>query len=305
VALKWGADESHAVEVQRIESGRVYFRNPHGPREEFPGTPIIDEGPPRQLEDAATGVESMSEADFIKALVGAVVPSSVFQDPAIFPTLCLSETGRELLSAHIRTRELPDLLNKAQAISEQLTPEERRSYRSLVKEPESEISGSIAALIGLHLAAKDIATVEYRAELVQLASSQTKWSFEAIKLLADHSSEVAKDLLEVGTAAARQGNRGAFQQVLYSLTSIDSHSGVNHKNLLLQGLSSPSGATRLVALEALANRAPFYGEILDGLKYTFGPRLWSGPVDKVVPQSSVFSWRLREFAWRFRRMLPI
>lgn len=73
IRMKWGEGKEggHAVVVDRVENGRVYFRNPHGP-----GGTQGDrlEDPPRVVEDPNTGLQSMSEEDFLKWVKSAIVP---------------------------------------------------------------------------------------------------------------------------------------------------------------------------------------------------------------------------------------
>jgi hypothetical protein len=73
VDLKWGSG-GHAVEVTRIHNGRVFFRNPHGsagvgPTGTIQGTAANNaNGPLRRTEDGAKAIQSMSLADFEKAV---------------------------------------------------------------------------------------------------------------------------------------------------------------------------------------------------------------------------------------------
>ena len=74
VDLDWGGG-GHAVEVTKIENGRVFFRNPHGPAG-VGATGTIQgsaanntgNGPLRRTEDGARAIQSMSLADFEKAV---------------------------------------------------------------------------------------------------------------------------------------------------------------------------------------------------------------------------------------------
>ncbi len=58
--FRWGSG-NHVVQVEKIEGGRVYFRNPWG------ASAAAETGGPasRKTEDAATGLESISEADYL------------------------------------------------------------------------------------------------------------------------------------------------------------------------------------------------------------------------------------------------
>lgn len=67
-ALRWG-NGAHAVEITKFENGRFYIRNPWGGN--VPGVTRgvgIDyqrhQNPPRRVEDAANGIESISEMDY-------------------------------------------------------------------------------------------------------------------------------------------------------------------------------------------------------------------------------------------------
>ena len=71
VDLKWG-NGGHAVVVEKIENGRVYFRNPWGPTSDPQGTTYND--PSRRLEDGATRLESMSVEDFERCARCAYLP---------------------------------------------------------------------------------------------------------------------------------------------------------------------------------------------------------------------------------------
>lgn len=70
--LKWG-DGGHAVTFTKIEGDRVYFRNPWGATGDAKGTTY--DHPPRQLEDPATRLESMSLKDFEKVFKRVFIPS--------------------------------------------------------------------------------------------------------------------------------------------------------------------------------------------------------------------------------------
>ena len=48
--------------VEEIRDGRVYFRNPWGPRDDEAGTTYED--PDRRLEDPDSGLESMTIEEF-------------------------------------------------------------------------------------------------------------------------------------------------------------------------------------------------------------------------------------------------
>ena len=67
--VKWGGGV-HAIEVTKIENGRVYYRNPWGPNGVGPTDPPGETGasrtPPRRVEDGANGVESMTVEDYNK-----------------------------------------------------------------------------------------------------------------------------------------------------------------------------------------------------------------------------------------------
>ena len=79
--LDW-AGGGHAVEVTKIENGRVYFRNPWGgnipgvsngvgPTDPAGAPPVRN--PPRRVEDGPNGIESMSEADYKKLVRGVII----------------------------------------------------------------------------------------------------------------------------------------------------------------------------------------------------------------------------------------
>ncbi|WP_257459955.1 hypothetical protein [Archangium lipolyticum] len=70
--LSWG-NGGHAVVFEKVENGRVYFRNPWGPTSDANGTTYSD--PPRKLEDGATRLESMSVEDFKKHIRQVYLPN--------------------------------------------------------------------------------------------------------------------------------------------------------------------------------------------------------------------------------------
>ena len=72
VDFKWG-DGGHAVVVERVEDGRVYFRNPWGPTTDATGTTYSD--PDRRMEDPANRVESMTVEEFNKKMRTVYVPN--------------------------------------------------------------------------------------------------------------------------------------------------------------------------------------------------------------------------------------
>jgi hypothetical protein len=70
--LKWG-DGGHAVVFEKVENGRVYFRNPWGPSGDANGTTYTE--PPRRMEDNTTGLESMSVEDFKRHVRRCYLPN--------------------------------------------------------------------------------------------------------------------------------------------------------------------------------------------------------------------------------------
>jgi hypothetical protein len=80
--VQWG-DGTHAVEVTKIENGRVYWRNPWGGNipgvdngvgaTDDPTKPIPARTPPRKIEDGPNGIESMSIEDYQKNVRGVVI----------------------------------------------------------------------------------------------------------------------------------------------------------------------------------------------------------------------------------------
>ena len=72
VNLKW-EPTAHAVAVTRVDSDRVYFRNPWGETTEPKGT--MYSSPPRRLENPDIREESMTLSDFRNILQMAFVPS--------------------------------------------------------------------------------------------------------------------------------------------------------------------------------------------------------------------------------------
>jgi len=70
--LSWGTG-GHAVVFEKIENGRVYFRNPWGPTGDANGTNYGS--PPRRLEDNANRIESMSIEDFKKHVRQVYLPN--------------------------------------------------------------------------------------------------------------------------------------------------------------------------------------------------------------------------------------
>ncbi len=80
--VQWGGG-THAVEVTKIENGRVYWRNPWGGN--IPGVdngvgptddltkPIPARTPPRRIDDGPNGIESMSIEDYLKNVRGVAV----------------------------------------------------------------------------------------------------------------------------------------------------------------------------------------------------------------------------------------
>jgi hypothetical protein len=88
VHVIWGGENPngtpsglHEVVVEKIENGRVYFRNPHGSTKAYnlrgqePPTDgeIHTDPPPRRTEDAQNGLESMSMQEFQNVLNGATI----------------------------------------------------------------------------------------------------------------------------------------------------------------------------------------------------------------------------------------
>ena len=76
VAMHWskGKADGHAVAVTRVQNGRVYFRNPHGPNKDAVGKTY--KNPPRRAESPKIGEESMTEADFLKWCKRATLPTA-------------------------------------------------------------------------------------------------------------------------------------------------------------------------------------------------------------------------------------
>jgi hypothetical protein len=65
-SVAWGTG-GHAVEIEKIENGRVYFRNPWG-QGVGPNGPSQKNGPPRNVENSNTGEESMTIEEFQKII---------------------------------------------------------------------------------------------------------------------------------------------------------------------------------------------------------------------------------------------
>lgn len=79
ISMNWGAPDEHgrvhgghAVVVTRVEEGRVYFRNPWGPRGDANGT--VYQHPPRRMENNSIGEESMTIEDFMNCRPGTIQP---------------------------------------------------------------------------------------------------------------------------------------------------------------------------------------------------------------------------------------
>ena len=77
--IRWGGG-NHAIEITKIENGRVYFRNPWGPGAMGPkgstqGTAAnnTNAGPLRREDDPSEGIESMSIEDFNKCANDIIV----------------------------------------------------------------------------------------------------------------------------------------------------------------------------------------------------------------------------------------
>jgi hypothetical protein len=86
VHLIWdshGQHGLHEVSVERVENGRVYFRNPWGSRDPGSGQiPHYHDGqsipePLRRVEDSQSGLESMTVEEFRRRLNGATLGSPV------------------------------------------------------------------------------------------------------------------------------------------------------------------------------------------------------------------------------------
>jgi hypothetical protein len=73
VGMDWGGG-GHAVTVERIADGRVYFRNPWGAQPEIAAGTMLND-PPRRMEDPSRGVASMTIEDFRARVRSAIVPS--------------------------------------------------------------------------------------------------------------------------------------------------------------------------------------------------------------------------------------
>lgn len=72
VTLEWGSG-SHAVVADKIENGRVYFRNPWG---SYAATGSEQKNPTRRIEDSSLGLESMTLAEFEKCVEQCYLPTS-------------------------------------------------------------------------------------------------------------------------------------------------------------------------------------------------------------------------------------
>ena len=75
IGMRWGQEghSAHAVVVNRIEDGRVYFQNPHGNayHGQAPGSSLSP--PPRRVETG--NIQSMTVADFSARLTSVIVPA--------------------------------------------------------------------------------------------------------------------------------------------------------------------------------------------------------------------------------------
>ena len=69
-SMEWG-DGGHAVVIEEIRDGRVYFRNPWGPNDSEPGH--VEHDPERRIEDPETGLESMTVEEYQSRVTGVFV----------------------------------------------------------------------------------------------------------------------------------------------------------------------------------------------------------------------------------------
>ncbi|MCO6429754.1 MAG: hypothetical protein J5J00_02755 [Deltaproteobacteria bacterium] len=84
-----GGFGSHRVDLIKVEGDRVYFRNLHGPTDLANGTDLVN--PPRRVEDAAKGIESMTRSEFEGRLQGILVPHRNRRIPVpVVPSLAKS-----------------------------------------------------------------------------------------------------------------------------------------------------------------------------------------------------------------------
>ena len=61
-----GPDGNHFILVTRVDEGRVFYRNLHGPSKAAAGS--TKNNPQRRVEDPAIGIESMDEKEFLSRL---------------------------------------------------------------------------------------------------------------------------------------------------------------------------------------------------------------------------------------------
>jgi len=69
--LHWG-DGGHAVVVEKLKNGRVYFRNPWGAQQIPNGTLL--QNPPRRMENNKIGLESMTLVAFKEHVRSCLIP---------------------------------------------------------------------------------------------------------------------------------------------------------------------------------------------------------------------------------------
>ena len=300
VALEWTENENHAVMVTEVRDGRVFFRNPHGPNKETDGETIRDAGPSRKVEDRVTGIESMSESDFLEKLQSAAVPNDTLLKPKIILSLCHTADGRTALNERISFKNIEKYIPAMQQLGSQLTNEQRDELRQLSIKTAFGDKQEVGAILGLYasVGVKPL-TPETRNEIITLVnrddvkhSSQTALSyyFELLTKDAGHSHQGFSTILK---EAVKKDHEATFITAAKLLEG--NHPRIELSNelrsALFSGLTSNNKEIRSHALYGL-RELPFFREKCgEYRKYSpGGQREFFSQWELSVPRRSGIAW---------------
>jgi hypothetical protein len=307
VALEWSQEENHAVMVTEVRDGRVFFRNPHGPNKENDGETIRNAGPSRKVEDRITGIESMSEDDFLEKLQSAAVPNDTLLKPEIILSLCHTADGRTALNERISFNNIEKYIPAMQQLGSQLTNEQRDELRQLSIKTAFGDKHEVGAILGLYasVGVKPL-TPETRKEIITLVnrddvkhSSQTALSyyFELLTKDTGHSHQGFSTILK---EAVKKDHEATFITAAKLLDSNSPRIELSNelRSALFSGLTSNNKEIRSHALYGL-RELPFFrkkcGEYRQQDRY--------GNVSKFIVPWNLNVPRRSGIAWSFEAVM--
>ena len=257
-SLRWSEHEDHAVYVSKVEDGRVYFRNPHGPSDGTEGEYITDEGPKRRLERGDIGLESMELGEFIGVLSSAAVPTSTLRSPEVMTELLKSSRGLEEFESLFSFKQIEELRKGLTEAGAAMTAEERTSFRN-ISESTHTIQSEKVALALLFLCSSDLGDPKVAKWAGGLAIAHPGVVGSVVELLPKGTPSTRAALEEMARNALGEGDLQSYIPVVRILSSVGSRADAKLLSAVGNaGLCSEDPGIRYESLVALARNNSFY-----------------------------------------------